>query len=371
LVRENTTTKPVRTNVDLGVVQLPQGEETELNVSISSIQDDLPTQRIVQKPNRLTIEGQSEPGFVAPTRPGSALKLAKDVTISPTAPGTETQVTKPNPVTAEAAAPVPTEPSTPEPTEETRLVVATLPKVETRPTARTRDVSRPARSSANCSVTLETGVLRGGILALEVKSKCRPDQAFVVSHEGLSFSGRTDNAGEAMMRMPVMNSMAEVDVEFADGGNRSAKTVVPGMDGFVRIGVTWEGAADLDLHALEYGAERGGDGHVWEGSPSSMRKSRRSGGGYLMTLGEENGARSQVYTLPLPRFADEEQRVELELDVSGGSDICGRELPFRMVRGLGQDRISVQVMSVTTESCADNSEIALQAGLPALVLAVE
>ncbi|MEO1611219.1 MAG: hypothetical protein AAFU55_02515, partial [Pseudomonadota bacterium] len=133
-----------------------------------------------------------------------------------------------------------------------------------------------------------------------IVSDCRPGAPFVIEHAGLSFSGRLDAGGGGSIAIPVMAEDGVAAVRFQDGsGERfSLNYNWRELELTLRVAVAWTDPVDLDLHAFEYAAPFGADGHVWEERPSGFRRVRRSGGGYLANYpsATEGGQSVEVYT---------------------------------------------------------------------------
>ena len=54
---------------------------------------------------------------------------------------------------------------------------------------------------------------------------------------------------------------------FADGETSTAGATVPDAAEISRAVLQWKGETGLQIHALEFGADYGGLGHVWYGAP--------------------------------------------------------------------------------------------------------
>ncbi|MEM9428827.1 MAG: hypothetical protein AAGA32_04940 [Pseudomonadota bacterium] len=150
-----------------------------------------------------------------------------------------------------------------------------------------------------CGIRLSLTSRSGAEIIGTLESPCRPETTFVVSHAGLVFTERTDDGGGATFSVPALQASGEIRVEFGDGGIAEETVPVNGLEGLTRIAILWTADIDFDLHALEFGAREGGQGHIWSGQPGSYGDARRSGAGYLVELGPESGpgAKAEVYTL--------------------------------------------------------------------------
>ena len=140
----------------------------------------------------------------------------------------------------------------------------------------------------------------GAMSVVQVNSPCRSGAGFEVEHAGLRFSGRFDATGAGEVRIPVMDSEGVARVVASDGGAApvSLEFNLREAELTLRIAVAWTAPVNLDLHAFEYAAQFGADGHVWQEHPSGFRRVRRSGGGYLKNYpaAAAGGQSIEVYT---------------------------------------------------------------------------
>lgn len=169
------------------------------------------------------------------------------------------------------------------------------------PRARTASTTTSRQPTAGCGPVAVRSVASAGASSIvDVSSACRASTPFVLEHANLLFGGRLDANGEGRITIPVMAENGVARVTFPDG---SGEGVILNynwreLELTLRVAVSWSDPVDLDLHAFEYAAPFGGDGHVWEDSPSGFRRVRRSGGGYLANFPAtvEGGQSVEVYT---------------------------------------------------------------------------
>ncbi|MEL6196923.1 MAG: hypothetical protein AAFT19_03665, partial [Pseudomonadota bacterium] len=86
----------------------------------------------------------------------------------------------------------------------------------------------------------------------------------------------------------------EASIEFEDGESISFDIPFTGVERTERVAVAWDDPVQLNLHALEFGAERGGDGHVRPDVARDFRSVRRRGGGYMKTFAPVRGVGQYV-----------------------------------------------------------------------------
>ncbi len=212
----------------------------------------------------------------------------------------------------------------------------------------------PTQQSTNCEIFLDPSVRTGANILLFLSAECKPNMAVTISHAGLEFTIMTAPDGSANVIIPALQRTAEITATFADGTSESTVALVTQIGEVTRTAVTWRGAADLDLHAFEYGAPSGSDGHIWAGSARDFRSARLRGGGYLVELGDstiEGGAMAEVYTMPLGRTV-ERGSVAMKLELNNVAEVCGNSISARTLRTRSENSAGSRSIRFTVPGCA-------------------
>lgn len=196
---------------------------------------------------------------------------------------------------------------------------------------------------ATCDVNLTVSLKLGEIMAATVVSECRPNATVMFEHAGLKFDLLTDDAGVVQVDIPALDESAVLTATFDDDATASESLTVRGVDRSARVGISWMGDINLDLHASEFGAADGTDGHVWEGVPRSYRDARRNGGGFLTLLGEVGGHQAEIYTLPITRRVDS-GTIDMEVRIGEGSSIC--DMPVQLYTANNQLALSAELRDI-------------------------
>ncbi|MEM6489263.1 MAG: hypothetical protein AAF677_13525 [Pseudomonadota bacterium] len=146
------------------------------------------------------------------------------------------------------------------------------------------------------SVTLD--LRSAGETDVIIASPCHADTVATVTYHGITVGVKIDRGGQAVATMYGFATSTEVELAFDDGEVVSFDAPFQGVDRIERVAVAYDDPVSLNLHALEFGAEVGGDAHVHPGNPRDFRAVRRRGGGYLTTMKpvEGVGQTLQVYT---------------------------------------------------------------------------
>ena len=160
----------------------------------------------------------------------------------------------------------------------------------------------PAASSgaAGCAPEMSTRPGQGGMLRVELQAACYASRPFVILHAGLEFGARFDADGGAAAEIPVLEITPDITARFEDGAEATARLNVDlrSVEQTYRVAIAWTAPVNLDLHAFEYSAGFGADGHVWEQNPREFRDVRRPGGGFHNTYpaAAADGQSIEVYT---------------------------------------------------------------------------
>ncbi len=160
---------------------------------------------------------------------------------------------------------------------------------------------RPTASGeARCPVSMSSRPGQGGVSRIELQADCYASTTFVLQHAGLDFSGRFDQAGAVALELPIMEATDQIFARLDDGATIASSLLYDerAVEQTHRVAIAWKAPVNLDLHAFEYSAGFGADGHVWEQNPRGFRDVRRPGGGYHTSYPSVviDGQSIEVYT---------------------------------------------------------------------------
>jgi len=153
----------------------------------------------------------------------------------------------------------------------------------------------------SCGPILSASVNDAAMVGLTLTAPCRGTQTVTIHHGALAFTAQLDHLGIYTVKVPALQREAMFTVDFADGASVQADVDVPLADTMERAALVYEGNTGLQIHALEFGAEYGEDGHVWADAPRDVASALQAGGGYMTVLGDTNQPKAmlaQVYTYP-------------------------------------------------------------------------
>ncbi len=146
----------------------------------------------------------------------------------------------------------------------------------------------------SCLFSVSSAAGAGAMVHLDVSAPCEPNARVSIHHSGMLFSARLNNAGTLSMEVPALKASGIFIVETEAGQAEVILQPVTDLDLVERVALQWRGNSGFELHAREFGADYGAQGHVWHGSSD--------GAGRIYQLGDndmDTPELVEIYTLPL------------------------------------------------------------------------
>lgn len=200
-----------------------------------------------------------------------------------------------------------------------------------------------------CDITVTATAMPAAMVALDVMAPCRTEAAVTINHSGLQISSTTDALGLLTLDIPAFETPAFFSVAFSDGVEETVLVGLPDLYDFDRIGLNWQGNMGLELHAMEFGAAFGDQGHVWHEAPATPEVAIAGSGGFL-TLVETGDSFAQIYTLPRATLREGDS-VRLSIDAPVTQTNCTREVMAWTLRMEGGGPVDVTDLNFTVPSC--------------------
>jgi hypothetical protein len=214
------------------------------------------------------------------------------------------------------------------------------------------DLLPGAEAAAGCVPELLAEPGDGAIVDLALSAPCLPGASFVLHHQGMMFSGLTDEDGNADLTVPALSKSAVFVASFDLGPSALAAVQVNDIDRYGRAALMWEGNVGAQLHAREFAAPFGAPGYVWQEAPNA-------GAGVFAALGRRTisgGYFVQVYTFPVGASpATGEIEVSVEIPVT--SENCGQEASAQSLQILPGKRAVANDLVVTMPGCEAKGDI--------------
>lgn len=179
-----------------------------------------------------------------------------------------------------------------------------------------------------CAITVEGQALPLAMVALSIDAPCQPAEYVTFHHMGMMFKEQTDTEGRIDVIAPAFAETAVYLVSFGSGVGTTATVLASDYMNFDRAVLQWQGINAVQLHALEFGADYGSDGHVWSAAARDLDFMTPPSGGFLITLGDptvDQPLMAEVYTYP-SGTAQATGTVGLSVEAEVTAANCGREV---------------------------------------------
>jgi len=213
-------------------------------------------------------------------------------------------------------------------------------------------------SKQSCAISLKATPDTAGIVTLSLSAPCLPNMRLSVYHDALSFSQVTDASGDMTATVPAFAKNAAFEVKFANGESATTETVVSTLDQYDRVAVQWVGQIGLQIHAREFGADYGTDGHVWSGAARDMTAAATGQGGFMTTLGDPTlplAKFAQIYTFPKAASLSSGW-VNLTVEAEVTNATCGREINAQTLQ-IGQSgKVIVRDVALNLPDCSASGD---------------
>lgn len=221
-----------------------------------------------------------------------------------------------------------------------------------------------------CAVWLVVTPAPGAMLDLSVYAPCDQGQAVEISHAGLFLDARTGADGQLVMQIPALATEAALTITFADGRTLSDTAIVPDLAQHERVVLQWAAPASLLLHAYEFGANYGDNGHIHAGHPLAPGI---QGHGFLTVLGDATipqARLAQVYSYPV-ETAGRGGQVTLEIEAPVTEASCGGPLIATAYEMLSGTAAQPRTIRLDMPDCdGTGGYLVLRNVLPDLVVAM-
>ncbi len=211
----------------------------------------------------------------------------------------------------------------------------------------------PGSPLDGCKSTLSATRQLAAMVQLDIQSPCHTDADFVVWHQGMAFSGRTDDDGNATVRTPALDPNATFIVTFDNVEAARATVMVVDALEYDRAVLQWRGNNNLQLHALEFGATFGDPGHIWSASTQSPELAQQGERGFMMRLGTSDAQLpywAEIYTFPAG-LMNRHGLVALQVGATVTENNCGRDVDAVGIQTNSGRLLVSQDLAVRIPSC--------------------
>jgi hypothetical protein len=211
-----------------------------------------------------------------------------------------------------------------------------------------------AHDRGACDPVLLATPRAAAMVLLELTSPCTADQRVTLHHNGMMITESTNSDGKLSVQIPALARQAVFMAAFDNGSIAMARTEVTSLDIYDRVVVQWAGPGELQIHALEFGADYGDEGHVWAMAPQDVQRAVAGLGGFVSLHGRsmpDQDLRAQVYTFPTATTGQTGD-VALSIEAEVTDQTCGRRIEAQALQITGGGALSVKDLTLNIPDCA-------------------
>lgn len=212
-----------------------------------------------------------------------------------------------------------------------------------------------------CDTNMTASPAAGGTVQLRIEAPCLPSARIRISHQGLAADYFSSSSGIIETVFPAFTVSAKFEASLPSGQVLSVIADIPEAEGYEHMASMWQGTEGLTVHAFEFGAAQGQNGHVWNGAARIPEVADSGRGGFLLSLGTGNwsdGAKAEVYSFPVSESV-QKGSVRIALGASVTPRTCGQEIQATTLQiGDGLPGVPVDI-SLQLPDCSSNKDFIL------------
>lgn len=208
-------------------------------------------------------------------------------------------------------------------------------------------------ATEGCEMTALAMPAAGAMVNLTLDAACAPNERLTVHHNGMMFTETTDSAGGLSVTVPALTEQAVFILAFSNGEGAVAQTMVEDIVMYDRVALQWRGRAGFELHAREFGADYGQDGHVWTGVAQNAAGMVAGQNGFIMRLGDTLSAEplmAEVYTYPSGMTA-QSGTIDMSVEAEVTEHNCGLEVEAQSIEIMADGAMKTQDLTLAVPAC--------------------
>lgn len=205
-----------------------------------------------------------------------------------------------------------------------------------------------------CDLDARAAAQPAAMVALSLTAACLPNAEVTIHHNGMYFTETLNEAGKLALTVPALSENAVFMVSYGDDQGVIAHTKVDDIARYKRVVLQWEGNAGFELHAREFGADYGAQGHVWRATDRGVDGLIKGQGGHVMALGARyvaEPAMAEVYTFPAS-LALRPGLIDLSIEAQVTADNCATRIDAETLEMRGTDGLRTRSVSMDVPDCA-------------------
>ena len=207
--------------------------------------------------------------------------------------------------------------------------------------------------SPECAVTAEARPVAAAMVELSLDAPCYANERITVHHNGMIFTETTTGTGALSIRVPALAEEAVFILAFANGEGAVAQTTVEEFTAYDRAVLQWKGNTGFQIHAREFGADYGGEGHIWEGAPGDISSAVVGEHGVMTRHGDMNASEpllAEVYSFP--KAANTQAgSIALSVETEVTEANCGLEIEAQSLEVSVDGQVKTQDLTLSVPDC--------------------
>ncbi|WP_299295348.1 hypothetical protein [uncultured Tateyamaria sp.] len=207
--------------------------------------------------------------------------------------------------------------------------------------------------SEQCEMTATAIPTAAAMVNLTLDAPCAGNERLTVHHNGMMFTETTDADGGLSVTVPAMTEQAVFIIAFSNGDGAVAQTTVPDLGRYYRVALQWRGRTGFELHAREFGADYGQEGHVWTGAPQNAAGMVAGQNGFAMRLGDALSAEpliAEIYTFPTG-MSERAGTIDLSVEAEVTNGNCGLDIEAQSLEMMAGGQMKTQDLWLSVPDC--------------------
>ncbi|MFD2738358.1 hypothetical protein ACFSUD_02130 [Sulfitobacter aestuarii] len=210
-----------------------------------------------------------------------------------------------------------------------------------------------AVATPDCAMKAEARAMQAAMVSLSLSASCLPNERISIHHNGMIFTETTSAEGSLDLEIPALARDAVFILAFGNGEGAVAQTRVDDLTDFDRVVLQWKGDTGFQIHAREFGADYGAEGHVWAEAPGEMSAAMTGESGYLVQLGNTDVSdplMAEVYSFPAAAAAPG-GKVDLSVETEISAQNCGMEIEAQALELSGAGQVRSRDLTLAVPDC--------------------
>lgn len=204
-----------------------------------------------------------------------------------------------------------------------------------------------------CEIVATARPVAAAMVDLSMEAACLPNERVTVHHNGMIFTETTSASGKVSLRVPALAQEAVFILAFTNGEGAVAQTTVEELADYDRSVLQWKGNTGFQIHAREFGADYGAEGHLWDGAPGDVADAVSGNNGVLTRHGDVQAAEpllAEVYSFP-KAYNTRTGIIALSVETEVTPANCGLEIEAQSLEIQPDGSIKTQNLTLPVPEC--------------------